>query len=319
MDLPLENILIGDSVYITGHTRPDVDAVVSAYGYQIYRHSRGDFNYIAIRCDEVNPVTKWLFAHFKTDLPNLVSDVSGRKIVLVDHTDPEQRPKGWENADIIEVLDHHKLKLETSVPPKITIRPYGSTSTLVAKKMLDASIKLKPELAGLLLGALLDDTLALRSPITTYTDKMIAGQLGAISGLNDISKFARELFAQKDVWSKMKGEEIVNTDSKGYEMNRVKIQISQVETMDNIELIKKKGGEIIRAVDLINKKEPKDIRLIMLTDLIRNDCIVIAVGPRAMELEKVFNNKFEGSQMYLPGVVSRKKQVEAPLIQYFSN
>lgn len=318
MDLPLENILIGDSVYITGHIKPDVDAIVSAYAYQIYRHSRGDFNYVAIRCDEPNHVTTWLFKKFQTEMPMLVRDVSGRKIVLVDHTDPEQRPVGWDKADIIEVLDHHKLKLETSVPPKITIRPYGSTSTLIAKKMLDANIKITPELAALLLGAVLDDTLALRSPITTFQDKNIAGQLAAISGLNDISKFAREMFAQKDIWSKMKSDQIINTDTKAYDMNGTKVQISQVETMDNQDLYKRKGSEIQKVLKDINSKDEKDIRIVMLTDLIRNDCIMIVQGSKSNDLEKIFNVKVESNTLLLPGVVSRKRQVEAPLIQYYS-
>jgi manganese-dependent inorganic pyrophosphatase len=319
MDQLLDNILIGDSVYIVGHIKPDVDAVVAVYGYQIYRHARGDFNYIGVRCDEASPVTKWLFKHFNTDLPMLVNDVSGRKIVLVDHTDPEQRPKGWENADIIEVLDHHKLKLETSVPPKITIRPYGSTSTLIAKKLLEANVKMKPELAGLLLGALLDDTLALRSPITTYTDKEVAGQLAAISGLNDIAKFAREMFAQKDIWKKMSGDTIITTDTKAYEMGNTRVQISQVETMDNQGLILKKGNEIMKSLSLLNKKEPKDLRIAMLTDLIRGDCIMIAVGDKRNELTKIFGYEFDNEEyLKLPGIVSRKKQVEAPLIQYFN-
>lgn len=314
----LDNILIGDSVYIVGHTKPDVDSVVSAYAYQIYRHARGDFNYIGVRCDEVNNVTTWLFKKFGVELPMLVNDISGRKVVLVDHTDPNQRPKGWQNAEIIEVLDHHKLILETSVPPKITIRPYGSTSTLIAKKLLEANVNFKPEIAGLLLGAILDDTLALRSPITTYVDKEIAGKLAAISGITDISKFARQIFSHKDIWGKLTGQKIINTDTKSYKMGDVTVQISQVETMDNRELIKKKGKDILEALEEENKENRKDIRIAMLTDLLRGDCILLAVGDKKNDLEKIFNTKFENNSLYLPGVVSRKKQIEGPMIQYFS-
>ena len=110
-----DNLFIGENVYIVGHRNPDLDSVVSALAYQVYRHSQGDFNYIAIRCGEVNPVTKWVFKQFNTPLPILIPNVSGMKLVLVDHTDPESRPDGWENATIVEVLDHHKLKLETEI------------------------------------------------------------------------------------------------------------------------------------------------------------------------------------------------------------
>lgn len=318
MDINTDNILIGDSVYIVGHKKPDVDAVVSAFSYQIYRHSRGDFNYTAIRCDDVNPLTKWLFEKFNLDLPMLIRDVSGKKIVLVDHTDPVQRADGWENAEIIEVVDHHNLKLETTVPPKITIRPYGSTTTLVAQKLIRANVKIQPNIAGLMLAAIIDDTLALRSPITTYIDRSVAGQLAAIAGISDISGFARDIFDHKDLWLDMKADEIINTDIKSYEQNGVSLVITQVETMDNQKLSVKEA-EILSEIKRANELQPVSMRLVMLTDLLRNDCILLAVGDRVTDLETIFGAKLEnGYRMYLPGVLSRKKQLLPPILDYYA-
>lgn len=318
MDINTDNILIGDSVYIVGHKKPDVDAVVSAFSYQIYRHSRGDFNYTAIRCDDVNPLTKWLFEKFNLDIPMLIRDVSGRKIVLVDHTDPVQRADGWENAEIIEVVDHHNLKLETTVPPKITIRPYGSTTTLVAQKLIRANVKIQPNIAGLMLAAIIDDTLALRSPITTYIDRSVAGQLAAIAGISDISGFARDIFDHKDLWLDMKADEIINTDIKSYEQNGVSLVITQVETMDNQKLSVKEA-EILSEMKKTNELQPVSMRLVMLTDLLRNDCILLALGDKVIDLEAIFGTKLEnGYRMYLPGVLSRKKQLLPPILDYYA-
>ncbi|KKR06100.1 MAG: DHHA2 domain protein [candidate division WS6 bacterium GW2011_GWF2_39_15] len=318
MDINTDNILIGDTIYISGHKKPDLDAVVSAYSYQIYRHARGDFNYIAIRSDDVNAVTKWIFNHFKLDIPMLIRDVSGKKLVLVDHTDPVQRPDGWERAEIIEVVDHHNLKLETTVPPKITIRPYGSTSTLVGQKLIQANVKIQPNVAGLMLAAIIDDTLALRSPITTYVDRSIAGQLSAIAGISDISSFARELFDHKDIWLKLKANQIINTDIKEFDANGTSVVITQVETMDNQKLSKKEP-ELVLELKKLNRTQPKDIRIVMLTDLLRNDCIILADGNKAQDLEKIFGTQLEkGNRMYLPGVLSRKKQVLPPILDYYT-
>ncbi len=316
MDTPIENILIGDTVYIIGHLKPDLDAVVSAYAYQIYRHSRGDFNYTAVRADEVNDVTTWAFKKFGIEIPQMLNDVSGKKIALVDHTDPQQRPNGWQKAEIIEVVDHHKLNLETNFPPKITIRPYGSTTTLIAQKLIRANFKIKPEIAGLMLAAILDDTLALRSPITTFVDRTVAGELSAISGITDLSAFAREVFEKKDVWEKMKVEDIVMRDYKEYAVGKVRYQISQVETMDNQKL-KKKFSDIHKKLVQLNKKEQFDIRMVLVTDLLRRDCIAIVDGMRASELEKIFKTKIENNQIYLEGVVSRKQQVVPLIERYF--
>jgi len=312
------NFLIGDSIYIVGHKRPDLDAVVSAYAYQIYRHSRGDFNYVAITCDDVNPVTKWVFKRFNLELPMQIRDVSGKRIVLVDHTDPAQRADGWENAEIIEVVDHHNLKLETTVPPKITIRPYGSTSTLIGLKLMRVDITLQPEIAGLMLAAILDDTLALRSPITTYVDRSVAGQLGAMAGITDIASFARELFEHKDIWSQMKATDIIDTDIKDIDCGDKKVQISQVETMDNKKLANIKAKEIYRELESKQRKDPKDIRMVLLSDLLRGDCIAIVSGSKKGDLEKIFNTKIEeNGTMYLPGVVSRKKHIVPPILEWY--
>ena len=247
----------------------------------------------------------------------LMKNVEGRKIVLVDHTDPSQRPDGWEKAEIVEVLDHHNLKLETTVPAKITIRPYGSSSTLVAQKLLRAEATIQPEIAGLLLAAILDDTLALRSPITTYIDRTIAGELSGIAGLPDINKFARELFDHKDIWDKLNANKIITTDMKNFDNPKCSLVISQVETMDR-ERLANKEKDILKELEKINKSETKEIRMVMITDILRNDCVVLAVGSKVSDLEKIFETKLEnGNRLYLPGVTSRKKDVVPPILEYY--
>lgn len=316
-----ENILIGDSVYIVGHKTPDLDAIVAAQAYQVYRHSQGDFNYIAIRCDEVNPVTKWAYKEWGMEVPPLVEDISGKKVVLVDHTDPDQRPDGWEKAEILEVIDHHKIKLETSAPPKITLRSFGSSSTIIAQKMVRRGVKINRDVAGLMLSAILDDTLALRSPITTLVDRQMAGHLAIRSQVSDISELARTLFAQKDVWQKMTPAEVCTKDSKQYAMGEKTVRISQVETMDNRKLAKN-VAKYQKFMDEHREKEGLDLFIVLITDLIRNDCILLSSGqPKEIKaLEEIFETKRDESGfLRLPGVLSRKKQVVPPLLQYYSS
>lgn len=311
-----KNILIGETIYIVGHKNPDLDSIGSALGYQIYRHSQGDFNYIAIRCGEANPVTTWVFHHFNTPLPEYIPDVSGMKLALVDHTDPESRPNGWQNAKIVEVLDHHKLKLETAEPSKITIRPYGATATLVAQKMVRARLTIKPEIAGILLSAILDDTLALRAPGTVQIDKTMAGELAVASQIGDLGTYARDMFAQKDVWGSMKVRDLINTDLKEFDINGKKVVISQVETMDNRGL-QKRSKEILEELEKMNIENPVSFRAVMLTDLLRSDCILLVVGSYLDKLEYIFNSKLENNTMYLPGVLSRKKQIIPLLMEKY--
>lgn len=315
--MPNEKILIGETVYIVGHKKPDLDAIVAVYAYQVYRHSQGDFNYLAIRCDEVNPVTDWVFKETKYELPRLISDVSGLRLVLVDHTDPEQRADGWENAEIIEVVDHHKLKLETSAPAKITVRPYGSSTTLVAEKLMKNEVTLEPRFALLMLSAILDDTLALRSPITTHIDKTVAGQLAAISGVGDVDAYARRMFEQKDVWHKMSAEEIVEKDVKDFEMGETKIRISQVESINGSKLTKK-IPDIQKYINKQTQQKDIDLFIVMLTNIISNQAVLIVDGTKANDLSEIFSVPFEDGVLTLPGVVSRKKQMIPPLMNFYN-
>lgn len=312
------NFLVGESVYIVGHNKPDLDSIASAFAYQQYRHAKGDFNYLGIRGDEVNPVTEWVFSHFKQEIPMIVKSVEGKKLVLVDHTDPEQRPNGWQNAEIIEVLDHHRLNLETASPPKITIRPYGSTCTLIAHKFVSNQIEVQPEIAGIILSAILDDTLALRSPTTTYVDKIMAGEMAARSGIGDLASFTRKIFNKKDVWNKLSASKIITTDIKETQVNNIRVIVSQVETMDNREL-EKREDEFIAYLSKMNDTDKADLRLVMLTDLLSNNCILLGVGSKMKDLENIFSSKLISKQkLYLPGVLSRKKQVIPPIVEYYS-
>lgn len=314
--MTVDNIIVGEPVYIVGHRKPDVDAIVSAYAYQVYRHARGDFNYIAIRCDEVNPLTEWLFEETEHQLPPLVEDVSGRKLVLVDHTDPDQRAAGWENAEVIEVVDHHKLKLETSAPAKITVRPYGSTTTLIAEKLLRNSFYVSPKFAQLMLSAILDDTLALRSPITTYTDKTLAGKLAAMSGLEDMDAYAKKMFNKKDSWHTMKADKIVETDIKDFDFGSFKAQVSQVETLDSAKL----SSKLDDIQEYLNKKSSEgkyELMIVMITDIIKSEAQILAAGKRANDLEKIFNKNFENGIMVIPGMVSRKKDLIPHMVNFY--
>jgi manganese-dependent inorganic pyrophosphatase len=307
--MPNKNILIGETIYIIGHKNPDADSIISAYAYQVYRHSQGDFNYIAVRAGDLNPATKWLFEKFNLTPPPLVTDISNMKVALVDHTDPSVRPNGWEKATIVEVVDHHKLSLETAEPSKITIRPYGATATLIAQKMTRQKIAMDENIAGLILGAIIDDTVAFRSPTTTHMDQRVAGELLTMAGIGDINEFARELFNKKDVWSKMKIRDIILQDYKEFKIGNTSLSISQVETMNNKKLFENKEA-FIKDLQSLNQETPLDYRVVLLTDPLRNDCIMLYIGKKEELIPKIFNkDSEEPNTIYLPGVLSRKKQI----------
>ena len=295
-----------EKIYIVGHTNPDLDSISSALGYARYQQSKGNFQYIPIRCGKANPLTEYVFKKYSVPLPQYIPDISGMNVVLVDHTFPESRAKGWESANILEVIDHHDVKLEDILPKHILIRPCGSTSTLISEKFFNSNLSIPKDIAYILFSAILDDTLGLKSPTTIQLDIDIVERLNEICKVGDIYKYSKELFIKKDVWNTLSSREIIEEDMRDIEVNGNWISISQVETLNSRE-IKVEG--IIEELERINRVKPYNIRVVMLTDLTKNDCILLVVGKDTSLLEKVLDRKIVDNRILLPNVVSRKKQV----------
>ena len=226
-------------IYIVGHTKPDLDAIASAIGYQAYKEGIGDLRYKGIRCDRVNSQTQWVFKEYNTDLPPYVPDISGMNVVLVDHTFPENRAKGWENANIIEVIDHHDVKLQDIIPQKILIRPCGSTCSLISEKIFTSKAYISKNISFILLSAILDDTLGLKSPTTSQIDIDMSKKLNEVCNIPDLWEYSKLLFKKKDIWNQLSARDIIEEDIRNVEFNGNWVSISQVETMNNRDLKKK--------------------------------------------------------------------------------
>ncbi len=295
-----------EKIYVIGHRKPDLDSIASAVGYAKYKESRGDFRYIPIRCDTVNPLTDWVFKKYNLPLPQYIPNISGMNVVLVDHTYSVNRAKGWEEANILEVIDHHSVKLEDIIPEKITIRPCGSTATLITEKFFNSKSSISNDLAGILLSAILDDTLGLKSPTTIQLDIDMVGVLNEICKVGDIQKYSNELFLKKDIWTTLSSREIIEEDMREIEVEGNWLSISQVETLNSRDI---KTEEILEELERINRVKPYNIRVVMLTDLTKNDCILLVVGKDISLLEKVLDRKIVDNRILLPNVVSRKKQI----------
>lgn len=305
---------IKENIYIVGHRRPDLDSIASVIGYHYFKQSQGYFNYHAIRCDKINPVTEWILERFKVKVPPYIPDISGMTVVLLDHTYSKSRAKGWESANIIEVIDHHDVKLEDIIPKSITIRPCGSTSTLITEKIIDARVNIPSNIAAILLCAILDDTLGFKSPTTTQLDREMVTELAKISEIEDIEGLTKEIFTIKDVWSEIDAREIVEMDIKEVEIENKKLSISQVETVDR-EKLREKEDDILNELESINGSNSYDLRIVMITDLTRGDCILLFTGKDKEILIKHLGSKYENNRGYLSGIVSRKKQL-LPLLTH---
>lgn len=235
-----------------------------------------------------------------------------KKVIQVDHNERGQSVDGLEDAEILEIIDHHRVAdIQTNNPIYFRNEPIGSSSSIVAKCYFERGIQPTREVAGLLCGAIISDTLLFRSPTCTEQDKEIASKLAEIAGIN-MEEFAKEMFKAGTSLQGKTVDEIFNQDFKPFTMGEVKVGVAQVNTMD-IEGFMPLKDEML---DYMGKKandEGYDVVMLLLTDILTEGSQILVSGERPDYVEKTFNVTLEDSMAFLPGVLSRKKQVIPPL------
>jgi len=235
-----------------------------------------------------------------------------KKIILVDHVEKGQSVDGIEEAEILEIIDHHRVAdIQTSGPLYFRSEPIGSTSTIVGKMFFENGIRPSREAAGLLVGAIISDTLLFRSPTCTPVDKNICLRLAEIAGI-EVEAFAKEMFKAGTSLKGKTVDQIFNSDFKPFNMEGFKVGIAQVNTMD-IEGFMPLKDEMLEYMTNKATQSGLDVTLLLLTDILNEGSQILVAGNRPDLIEKAFNVTLEDSSAFLDGVLSRKKQVVPPI------
>ena len=235
-----------------------------------------------------------------------------KKLIQVDHNERSQSVDGLEEAEILEIIDHHRVAdIQTSGPLYFRSEPIGSTSTIVGKCFFENGIRPSKQAAGLLCGAIISDTLLFRSPTCTPQDKSICLKLAEIAGIN-VEEFAKEMFKAGTSLKGKTVEQIFNQDFKPFGIEDTRVGIAQVNTMD-IEGFMPLKDEMLAYMNTKAKEANLDMVLLLLTDILNEGSQILVAGDRPEIVEKAFNVKLEDSTAFLDGVLSRKKQVVPPI------
>ena len=232
-----------------------------------------------------------------------------RALILVDHNEVSQAVDNVENAEILEILDHHKIgTLQTINPVFFRNQPVGSTSTIVYEMYRENNVEIPKTIAGLLASAILSDTLIFRSPTCTMMDKVAAEHLAKIAGIEP-EEYARKMFRAGSDLKNRTPEEIFYTDFKTFEVNEETIGIGQITSMDEEELSDIRD-RIKPFIEKAYKQHGLSLAFFMLTNIIDESTTMICYGKHAQELlESAFGVAVEDHIAKMPGIVSRKKQV----------
>jgi manganese-dependent inorganic pyrophosphatase len=235
-----------------------------------------------------------------------------RRVLLVDHAEQAQSVPGVEYAEIVEILDHHHIgSVETTVPVRATFDPVGSTATLVVERFRQSGMEPAPSTAGLLLGAVLSDTVILNSPTTTERDHDVVEYLGRVLGVDPVES-GREMFESTSDVSEVEADEIVSRDAKEYEIAGGRtICIAQIETVGKALLERK--DELIEAMSAVQQEKGYLFFALMVTDILSKGTELLVAGDRG-PVERTLGEPALDGVISLPGVMSRKKQVAPKLL-----
>ena len=297
-----------EEIKIFGHKNPDTDTIMSSLVLEDLENKAGFNKVKAYRLGTVNKETEYALNFFKVEAPELLKEVEpGQKVMLVDHNEFSQSVDGIEKAKIIRVVDHHKIaEFQTSEPLFYLAMPVGCTSTILYDMYKISNIEISAKIAGLMLSAILSDTLLLKSPTCTPKDVEVANELAKIAGV-DLHTYGLDMLKAGTDLSGFTPEELINIDSKPYTTKGIKYQAAQVNTVSIEDVLKDKEA-IEKAIKDFMEANNVDSFLLMITDIIENNSQLIVLGKPEIA-EKAFNVKLEDNMAFLPGVVSRKKQI----------
>lgn len=301
-----------ENVIVFGHKNPDTDSICSAIVMaDLQTKVRGE-EVIPCRLGEINEETKFALKYFGAKEPQLIEKVEeGQTVIMVDHNEFTQTVDGVENAKIDTVIDHHRINnFKTSEPLFYYAQPVGCTSTLLYELYTLNNVKIEPQMAGLMLSAIISDTLLLKSPTTTEKDAKTVRELAKIANI-DVEKYGLEMLKAGTNLDKYTEDELIRLDAKKIEKEDVKYIIAQVNTVSIPDVLKRKA----KIEEEMNKEilaKGLSLFVFVITDIVNSNSKAIVLGDRVDAISKTYEIKDNIAVM--PGVVSRKKQI-LPLVE----
>lgn len=300
--------------FIIGHKSPDTDSIMSALVMANLEKNLGNTNeIIPCRLGNLNKETEYILNYFNVEAPKLIDSVKGAdEVILVDHNSFLESAPDIADAKISKVVDHHRIaNIETSEPLFYMAEPIGSTCTILYELYRMNNIEIDKTYASLMLSAIISDSLLFKSPTCTPKDIKVAEELAKIADI-DINTYGLEMLKAGTDLSSFSASELISIDSKEFNANGAKFQISLVNTVD-IDAVLKNKSEIEMVMNNLISENGLDLFMFVITDILNCNSKAIVLGNKASVVEKAYNITIDDNIAFLSGVVSRKKQI-VPLI-----
>ncbi|BDD05858.1 manganese-dependent inorganic pyrophosphatase [Aureibacter tunicatorum] len=314
---------MSEKALIFGHKNPDTDSICSVLAYEALKKQLGE-NVEARRLGNLNKETEFVLNYFDVEAPKLLATVDPnaegaenterQKVILIDHNERIQSVDGLETAQITEVIDHHKFgEFSTFEPLMIRAEPVGCSSTILLTIYKENDLLPEKKMAGMMLSAIISDTLLFKSPTCTPRDVKAAEELAKIAGV-DLEKYGMDMLIAGASFGDKSTKEIINMDMKEFEMGANKIAIAQVNTVNVAEILDQKEQYESTIQEQI-ESEGYDLFVFIITDILRSGSETIVLGKATDVFESAFDTKLDNNTAWLEGAVSRKKQFVPNLME----
>ncbi len=299
-------------IQVFGHKAPDTDSTGSPIIWAWYLSEIRKEPAKAVLLGEPNTEAAWMLAKWDMPKPEIIADVAaGDKCVIVDTNNPAELPPSINEADVIEIIDHHLLAggIKTRLPINITMRPLACTATIMHDLIGDEDLARAPRaIKAAMLTCILSDTLEFRSPTTTPHDRAVAEKLARDLGLS-IPDYAAEMFAAKSDVSAFSEEALLRMDSKEYELGGKQLRVSVLETTAPQVLLDRKAA-LMAAMPGVASADGADEVPLFIVDILNEQATLLVPNDFVKQVaEKSFNATVSGDSVLLPGIMSRKKQI----------
>ncbi|MEI2406107.1 manganese-dependent inorganic pyrophosphatase [Niallia taxi] len=305
-------------VLVFGHKNPDTDTICSAIAYAELKKALG-VEAEAVRLGDINGETQFALDTFKAEAPRYIQKASEEtdSVILVDHNEFQQSVEDIKEVSILEVIDHHRIaNFETSDPLYYRAEPVGCTATILNKLYKENNVEIKKEIAGLMVSAIISDSLLFKSPTCTEQDVKAAQELAEIAGIN-LEQYGLDMLKAGADLSDKTVEQLISLDAKEFPMGSYKVEVAQVNAVDTNDVLAKQA-EIEAVLNKVIAEKELDLFLLVVTDILNNDSVALALGTKVDAVEQAFGVSLENNTALLKGVVSRKKQIVPVLTEVLS-
>ncbi|WP_370784100.1 manganese-dependent inorganic pyrophosphatase [Allisonella histaminiformans] len=304
-------------VIVIGHKSPDTDSIAAAITYSNLKRELG-MDAAAYRAGELNKESKFALDYFGVEAPEFIDHVeAGQQVILVDHNESKQCVDGIKDAEVIELVDHHRIgDFGTVSPIFILFCPVGCVNTIIYNLYKLNNVKPSRAMAGMMLSAIISDTVLFRSPTTTDKDREAVKELAKLAGVNYEEYGMEMLKAGADI-SDYPAEKLAGNDTKEFESAGKVFTVGQISVMD-VEPINAKKADIMAALEKNRAAHNYVASYLMVTNILTEDTYLWFTDGAKDVAEKAFNKTAEDNCVYLPKVMSRKKQVSPQLIKAYA-